>query len=184
MPDDGPRSNLRDGDPSAGASREPLARANLDRRSGILRPQGLAFKPGSSWPKRVVLDCAPTIQGFPGRSVERCKMSKADFRSVVTDSVRYWETSRVYYNLWLTGITLGCGWRPHGMQPWVTLLVLAAIANLLYCAAYPIDILVQFSDFRDRWRNNRYLLLLAGMGLAGMLAFLCTRVMFFGNVGI
>jgi len=107
-------------------------------------------------------------------------MAHPDFRSIVTDSIRYWETSRLYYNLWLSGVVVGsflCLQLPTAMLAsaafWVPLLIMAAAANLLFCSAYPVDILIQLSDFRDSWRSHRWLLLALGCVLAGILAF-CT----------
>ncbi len=42
------------------------------------------------------------------------------------------------------------------------LLLAAAVANVLYCAAYPADILFQISEFQPVWKRRRWLLLAAG----------------------
>ena len=68
-------------------------------------------------------------------------------RDMFRDAIRYWELRRIGYNLALVGLATGwvvVTW-PH-FRPSFTvasllkLLVLAALANLCYCAAYLIDI--------------------------------------------
>ena len=49
------------------------------------------------------------------------------------------------------------------------LLVLAAIANVCYSAAYLADILLQFSPLRDLWQRQKLGLWLAGTILAVVL---------------
>ena len=49
-------------------------------------------------------------------------------------------------------------------------IILAALANVAYCAAYPIDLFVQASDFRDLWRAYRWIVWAAGTLFALMLA--------------
>ena len=99
------------------------------------------------------------------------------FRELIADCVRYWEPRRLSYNAWLAAVTLGWGlftwphfrssldWR-HG----VLLLVLAALANACYCAAYPVDLLLQRLGFGAAWKHRRWLLWIAGMSLAILLA--------------
>jgi hypothetical protein len=50
------------------------------------------------------------------------------------------------------------------------LFVLAVLANVGYCAAYLIDIPLQYSCFAERWRRWRWALWLAGMVFAAILA--------------
>ncbi len=94
-------------------------------------------------------------------------------RDALRDSVRYWERRRIGYNLALTGLAVGWvvfTW-PH-FRPSFTLsslgklLVLAALANLCYCAAYLVDIPLQQSEFRFGWQRWRGVLWLAGTVLA------------------
>ena len=100
------------------------------------------------------------------------------FREVVTDAIRYWEPRRIGYNLVLTLIVLGWvsfTW-PHfrGAFTWGSLLalfVLAVLANICYCAAYLVDVPVQYSAFRDRWRRCRWVLWLVGVIFAAIIAF-------------
>lgn len=50
------------------------------------------------------------------------------------------------------------------------LIFLAVVANVLYCAAYPVDLLVQASAFRELWRQWRWLLRFGGTSFAALLA--------------
>ena len=85
------------------------------------------------------------------------------------EAVRYWEPRRIWYNLALTA--LAGGWVlltwPH-FQPALTvqhglqLLVLAALANVCYSAAYLVDLPMQQSSFDVVWRRRRWVLWLLG----------------------
>ena len=100
------------------------------------------------------------------------------FGEVFTDALRYWESRRIAYNAVLAGIVLGWvmfTW-PHfrGAFSWNALLalfVLAMLANVCYCAAYVIDIPLQYSDFRDLWRRRRWLLWTLGVLFAATIAY-------------
>jgi len=94
-------------------------------------------------------------------------------REIVTDSLRFWEGRRLVYNgvlalgslaaFVLTGL-------PGGMLGLLSIAFMGLPANLLYCAVYPLDLILQVSHFRDPWRRFRFLVFLAGLGLAGLLA--------------
>jgi hypothetical protein len=100
------------------------------------------------------------------------------FREVLTDAIRYWEPRRIVYNLVLTLTVLGWvafTW-PHFREgfTWGSLLVLfvlAVLANVCYCAAYLIDVSVQYSAFRHPWRKRRWVLWLIGVIFAAIIAF-------------
>ena len=53
-----------------------------------------------------------------------------------------------------------------GWQSLIGLLFAAVLANVLYCAAYAVDLLVQQSDYQAAWRRYRWLLWVAGTTLA------------------
>ncbi len=96
-------------------------------------------------------------------------------REHVTDALRFWELARLPYNLILLAIVAGAMWLgEQDLRAWVALapsfLVLAVAANLAYCTAYPVDLLVQASDFRTQWRELRWLAWGAGMALAAAFA--------------
>ena len=100
------------------------------------------------------------------------------FRDVFIDATRYWEWRRIGYNLVLTLIVVGWvafTW-PHfrGAFTWRSLLAifaLAVLANVCYCAAYLVDVPVQYSPFRDTWRRRRWVLWLVGVIFAAIIAF-------------
>ena len=104
--------------------------------------------------------------------------SSLRFRDVITDAIRYWEPRRVGYNLVLAAIVLGwvaLTW-PHfrGAFTWPSLLavlVLAVLANVCYCAAYFVDIPLQYSAFQNTWRRRRWALWLIGVLFAGVITF-------------
>lgn len=99
-------------------------------------------------------------------------------REVLTDAIRYWEARRLGYNAFLAAIVLGwvlLTWpRFRSAFTWSALLalfVLAVLANVCYCAAYLVDVPVQYSAFRDSWRRRRSVLWLIGVIFAGVIAF-------------
>jgi len=88
---------------------------------------------------------------------------------IIRDAIRYWELRRLWYNLGLTGLATAwvvLTW-PH-FRPAFTqsslgkLLVLAALANVCYSAAYLVDIPMQQSPARLAWRQRRWVLWLVG----------------------
>lgn len=103
-------------------------------------------------------------------------LQSMELRAILDDSLHYWEPRRIPYNLVLVGVVAawGVAIRSHLHWPlWglaLMLFVLAALANVLYSAAYGVDILIQRSSFRDLWRRRRWILWLAGMLLAIALA--------------
>jgi hypothetical protein len=100
------------------------------------------------------------------------------FREIISDALTYWERRRVAYNLVLGAIVVGwvvLTW-PHfrGAFTWSSLLalfVLAVLANACYCAAYLVDIPVQYSSFRVPWRQRRWVLWALGVVFAGVLTY-------------
>jgi hypothetical protein len=92
-------------------------------------------------------------------------------RENITDALRFWETGRIYYNLaLLTPVLLAVNFAQAAFDFWVSalpFLIVAAIgANVLYCAAYPADLLIQSSGFREIWRRWRWALWALGTLLA------------------
>ena len=98
------------------------------------------------------------------------------WRDILSDALRYWEPRRILYNLVLVAVFLGYviyTW-PHfrgvlAWQPLLKLWVLAALANVCYCAAYLADIPLQCSASRNRWRRWRWALWLVGVLFAAAL---------------
>jgi hypothetical protein len=93
-------------------------------------------------------------------------------KNIVTDSLRYWEPRRVAYNAVLALVVAGsfyCHQLSLAALTWPPVIGLgfaAVLANVLYCAAYAADLLVQQSDYQAVWRRHRWLLWVAGTALA------------------
>jgi len=91
------------------------------------------------------------------------------FRFILSEAIRYWELRRIPYNLILATAVIAWvvfTW-PHfrgslSLESVTALLILAAIANILYCAAYVADLPMQYSSMRDAWLRWRWCLWLAG----------------------
>jgi hypothetical protein len=100
------------------------------------------------------------------------------FGEVFTDALRYWEPRRIGYNGVLALVVLGWvvfTW-PHFRSAFtwnflLALFVLAVLANVCYCAAYLVDVPVQYSSYRALWRRQRWVLWLIGMLFAAVIAF-------------
>ena len=102
--------------------------------------------------------------------------STASFREMVTDAVRFWEPLRFIYNGVLTAVVLlhfAVHWpgslRLIGVNSVLGLILLAVLANVAYCAAYPVDLFLQWSDFRAQRRLWRSVLVGTGFVFAAIL---------------
>jgi hypothetical protein len=91
------------------------------------------------------------------------------FRSNLTDALRFWELRRLIYNAVLAAATVSwfaITW-PHfrpalQLQYLIPLAGLAVIANILYSAAYFVDIPMQCSSHLAMWKRYRWVLWLIG----------------------
>jgi type IV secretory pathway VirB2 component (pilin) len=104
-------------------------------------------------------------------------METALWREYLSSAIRYWEPRRIVYNAVLGVVVL-----IHIVIAWpaskaslqtdnlLFLFVLAVLANVAYCAAYVVDIVVQMSGFRESWLRLRWILLLIGLAFAATLA--------------
>jgi len=88
---------------------------------------------------------------------------------MLEDAVSYWEPRRIAYNLALIAVAAYAVLRtwPHFRPAFAPgsippLAVLAALANLCYCAAYVVELLVHDAALREAWRRRRWSLWLAG----------------------
>lgn len=99
-------------------------------------------------------------------------------RETVTDALRFWEIGRVLFNLVLMLVTvLTVSWNTIFVTEFILMLfVMGGFANACYCAAYPIDLLVQASEWRQQWRRWRWLMWFAGTLFAAALAHLVLSV--------
>jgi len=99
------------------------------------------------------------------------------FRGLIADAMRFWELRRVLYNFVLLAVVIAwvVGTWPH-FRPMIEvhslllLAILALLANACYCAAYVVDLPMQYSAVGDLWKRRRWILWVAGMLLAILLA--------------
>jgi hypothetical protein len=89
-------------------------------------------------------------------------------REIWSESLRFWEKRRLIYNLVLTATVITAVARTHAWHfaaspaAWLGLVFAAIMANICYCAAYPVDVALQYSDFREAWLAKRSWLLALG----------------------
>jgi hypothetical protein len=98
------------------------------------------------------------------------ELPPSQLRGVLDDAIRYWEPRRLAYNLVLALVVIAwvaSTW-PHfrgalTLESLLALVILAILANVCYCAAYLVDIPMQYSSFCVVWRRRRWLLWVVGM---------------------
>lgn len=103
------------------------------------------------------------------------KSPAGGMREWLSEAARFWEPRRLVYNLVLAAFVIGWILRtwPH-FRPAMTmedsgrLMILALLANVCYCAAYVVDILIQQSAAESSRRLQRSGLWVAGMVLAAL----------------
>jgi hypothetical protein len=97
-------------------------------------------------------------------------------RDALTDAIRYWELRRIAYNGVLALIVVAV-FAVHWPQSRAAvtadlaqgMFILAVLANVAYCAAYPVDIAAQSSGFSATWRRYRWALFAVGVLFAGII---------------
>lgn len=99
------------------------------------------------------------------------------FGEIASDALRYWEPRRALYNLVLAGVVAAhivAGWpATRAVLVWdtlFTLIFLAVLANVCYCAAYAVDLFVQYAGLRAAWAQRRWMLLVVGIVFAAVTA--------------
>lgn len=109
-------------------------------------------------------------------------------RDAMTSAIAYWERARIVYNLILALVVLGHfvaawpgSWNRFTLDLGQWLFVLAVLANVAYCAAYPVDVFAQLSGFRAAWLKVRGLLLVVGIAFAAVLTRFASLGLFFGG---
>ena len=114
---------------------------------------------------------------------------KPGVREILTNAIRFWEWRRLFYNLVLAAVVLldfsrlfPASKRALEFHALLTLFLLAVLANAAYCAAYLVELLVQFSEFRAPWRRWRIALWLLGAAFAAVLAHFFAIGMFGGDM--
>jgi len=104
-------------------------------------------------------------------------MDHPDTHHVVGDALRYWERHRIVYNLVLLvvvaaifGANAAAFGRIVSLDLFLQLFLLAVLANVAYCAAYPVDFTVQWSTLRPSWLRMRWIVFLIGLAFATTIA--------------
>jgi uncharacterized membrane protein len=112
-------------------------------------------------------------------------METAQWRDCLSNSIRYWEPRRVVYNALLAVIViihfvLNLPFSKTELQvnTLLGLFLLAVLANVAYCAAYVPDIFAQMSGLRDSWLRYRWVVLVVGLGFAGVLTHFWSSAIF------
>lgn len=86
-------------------------------------------------------------------------------RTHILDALRFWEVWRAPFNLVMAAIVVVVAFLDIGADirqaaRWLEFLpaffVFGVAANVLYCAAYPLDLLLQTSPLRESWRRMRW----------------------------
>lgn len=107
-------------------------------------------------------------------------MNRTVIREYLTDAIRYWEPRRILYNLALAAVFLFYFIRAFpnskaaiSLDSILVLFLLVVLANVAYSAAYVVDVFVQASGFRERWRAQRWCLFGIGLTFAAILTRFC-----------
>ena len=111
-------------------------------------------------------------------------MDTSLFRESLTSAIRYWEKMRMVYNGILIVVVGACFVANYStakteftvkaqytVQIVLFMILLAVLANVLYCTAYIADVLVQMSGYRERWVRYRWVLFSIGMTAASILTY-------------
>lgn len=109
----------------------------------------------------------------------------ARFAGYARDALRYWEPRRAVYNLALAVVVVSHLFAASpapgdklGLDLLLVLFFLAVLANICYCAVYPVDLFVQFAGIGETWRRGRIALLLVGTAFAGVITHFFAAGMF------
>jgi uncharacterized membrane protein len=104
-------------------------------------------------------------------------MDAQTLRESVTGAIRYWEPRRLVYNAVLAAVVLiyfGIYYPASksflSVDSVLGLFLLVVLANVAYCAAYPVDIFVCASNYRDQWRKHRWVIFMIGLLFAAIIA--------------
>ena len=103
-------------------------------------------------------------------------MDTSLFRESLTNAIRYWEKMRIAYNGVLIAVVAGCfAWNysalgsKFSINLFLSMILCGILLNVLYCAAYLVDVLVQMSEFRESWAKSRWVLFSIGATFAAIL---------------
>ena len=112
------------------------------------------------------------------------------FGELASDALRYWEPRRAIYNvilLLVVAVEVFVRWpAAKSALSSDTILVcffLAVLANVAYCAAYAVDLFVQFSGLRSNWKRMRWVVLLVGTAFAATITHFFAAGLFEAGLG-
>jgi len=116
-------------------------------------------------------------------------VSGIPYPEMLANAIRFWERGRLFYNATLALIValyFFAGWPAslvaitldHSLQ----LFLQAVVANVLFCAAYPVDVFVQLSTLREHWLRFRWVLFAIGLAFAGVITRFIARELFLGPI--
>jgi hypothetical protein len=104
------------------------------------------------------------------------RVDSQTLRESVTGAIRYWEPRRLIYNAVLAAIVLiyfGIYYPASksflSIDSVLFLFLLVVLANVAYCAAYPVDIFVSASSYRDEWQKRRWVVFVIGLLFAAII---------------
>jgi hypothetical protein len=104
------------------------------------------------------------------------RVNSQTLRESVTGAIRYWEPRRLIYNAVLAAIVLiyfGIYYPASksflSIDSVLFLFLLVVLANVAYCAAYPVDIFVSASSYRDEWQKRRWVVFVIGLLFAAII---------------
>ena len=120
----------------------------------------------------------------------RAGEARPTFGELARNALSYWEPRRVLYNAALLAVVLfhvWAGWpasRSHlTFDLFIFLFILAVLANIAYCAAYAVDLFVQFSGARTSWPRWRWCVLAVGVAFGAALAHFWISAILSGSPG-
>jgi hypothetical protein len=119
-------------------------------------------------------------------------MDGQSLRESVTGAIRYWEPRRLAYNAALAaiifiyfGLNYPTSRSALSMDLVLSVFLLAVLANVAYCAAYPVDIFVSASSYGEQWRKYRWVIFTIGLLFAAIITRFFALGMFqFGSVPV
>lgn len=99
-------------------------------------------------------------------------------RENLRDAIRWWEPMRLYYNVALAAIVVFVFWRnaPDSLDRIDALrcaraVILAGLANIAYCAVYPIELALVWCGLGGSRRGWRIALFGCGVSFAAAVTF-------------
>jgi len=116
--------------------------------------------------------------------------TRTTFGELASNALGYWEPRRLVYNLALFLVVCA-----HYYAAWpdsralmtqdnlYALFFLAVLANVAYCAAYLVDLFVQFAGLREVWARWRWTVLVVGIAFGAVIAHFFMMAVFSSGAG-